>query len=179
MIYHRAVVALFVLAMLQVLGGMAISATITGTVKYEGEVPSFQEIKMDADPICLAKHAGPIFPETLVLGDSQTLANVLVWVKSGLAKKDYPVTQEPVVLDQEGCRYKPHVFGIRVGQQLRVDRLAHELRHGLPSALTDATEKAGLAVGDVDVRAPHRLYTIHRWAAACTDWPTAASPGPT
>ncbi|MFA5060070.1 MAG: carboxypeptidase regulatory-like domain-containing protein [Candidatus Omnitrophota bacterium] len=96
------------------------AGTVTGTVKYEGEVPKFAELKMDADPICLAKHSGPAYPDTLVLGDGNTMANVFVYVKSGLAKKDYPVPQEPVVIDQQGCQYSPHVFGVRVGQPLKI-----------------------------------------------------------
>ena len=103
------------------LGAVAAQAgTINGTVKYDGEVPSFKEIKMDADPICLTKHSGKVFPETLVVGEGNAMANVFVQVKSGLAKKQYPVPQEPVVLDQEGCRYTPHVAGVMVGQTLKI-----------------------------------------------------------
>ncbi len=98
----------------------AVSATVSGAIKYEGEVPSFAEIKMDADPICLAKHSGSIFPETLVLGDGNALANVFVYVKSGLAKKDYPAPADPVVVNQQGCQYAPHVFGVMVGQPLKI-----------------------------------------------------------
>ena len=56
------------------------AATLTGTVNYEGTVPTFKEIKMDADPICLTKHKEPVYPETLVLGDGNTMANVFVYV---------------------------------------------------------------------------------------------------
>lgn len=100
--------------------GVSAAATVTGIVKYDGDVPQFNEIKMDADPICLAKHTSAVFPETLVLGANKELANVLVVVKSGYAKKDYPVPTEPAVLDQEGCHYKPHVFVLRVGQPLKI-----------------------------------------------------------
>lgn len=96
------------------------AATITGTVKYDGEIPTFKEIKMDADPICLAKHTDKVFPETLVVGEGNVMANVFVQVKSGAAKKQYPAPQDPVVLDQEGCHYSPHVFGIMVGQTLKI-----------------------------------------------------------
>jgi len=96
------------------------AATISGTIKYEGEVPTFKPIKMDADPICLTKHTEPAMPQTLVLGEGKALANVFVRIKSGLAKKDYPVPQEPLVIDQEGCQYSPHVAGIMVGQTLKI-----------------------------------------------------------
>ena len=54
------------------------AATISGIAKYDGETPTFKPIKMDADPICLSKHAAPIMPENLALGDGNTLGNVFV-----------------------------------------------------------------------------------------------------
>lgn len=101
-------------------GSFSEAATITGTVKYDGAVPKFKEIKMDADPICLTHHKGPVYPQTLVLGEGNTLGNVFVHIKSGLAKKAYPAPTEPVVLDQKGCEYDPHVAGIMVGQTLKI-----------------------------------------------------------
>ena len=99
---------------------VADAATITGMVKYDGEAPVFKPIKMDADPICLTHHAEPVYPEALVLGDGNAMANVFVHVKGGLSKKDYPVPTEEVVVDQQGCKYTPHVFGARVGQTVKI-----------------------------------------------------------
>ena len=98
------------------------AAKITGTVKYEGTIPGFtkQEIKMDADPKCALHHGKPVYPETLVLGDGNTLANVFVHIKSGLPTKTYPTPTTPFVLTQEGCQYKPHVFGVISGQTLKI-----------------------------------------------------------
>ncbi len=111
--------AAFVFAFL-LLTSVSFAATITGTIIYDGEVPQFKEIKMDADPICLSKHTDAVFPETLVVGEGKTMANVFVRVKSGLAAKTYPVPATPVTLDQHGCHYRPHVFGIMVGQELKI-----------------------------------------------------------
>lgn len=96
------------------------AASISGTMKYEGEVPKFKEIKMDADPICLTHHTTPVYPQTLVLGEGNTMANVFVYVKNGLAKKDYPAPAEPVVIDQKGCEYTPHVAGVMIGQTVKI-----------------------------------------------------------
>ena len=63
------------------------AATITGTAVYDGKVPKFREIKMDADPVCVTHHSEKIFPETLVLGECQTMGNVFVRIVGGLAKK--------------------------------------------------------------------------------------------
>ena len=96
------------------------AANLSGAVTFSGSAPRFKAIKMDADPICLTKHTEPIYPETLVLGDGNTMGNVLIQIKSGLAKQAYPAPAEPVVLDQEGCQYTPHVAGVMVGQTLKI-----------------------------------------------------------
>lgn len=98
----------------------AYCATITGAVKYEGAAPKFKEIKMDADPICQSHHAEAVYPQTLVLGEGNTMANVFVHVKSGLPNQAYPAPTEPVVVDQKGCFYEPHVFGVMVGQPVKI-----------------------------------------------------------
>ena len=110
------------------------SASLSGTVVYEGAVPELPALKMDADPGCAKKHGGPVKAETLVLGAGNALANVFVWAKSGVAQGAWPVPGEPLVLDQRGCQYKPHVSGLMVGQTLKVlnsDQLLHNI-HSLP-----------------------------------------------
>ena len=55
--------------------------------------------------------------ETFV-GENGGLGNVFVYVKDGLGKYYFDVPTEPVTLDQQAACYKPHVFGVRVGQTL-------------------------------------------------------------
>ena len=112
----------------------ATAGAISGTIKYEGRVPSLPSIKMNADPGCLAKHKTPVKSEMLVLGDGNTMANILVHVKSGVPDKSYPTPSKPVVMDQNGCRYSPHVMGAMVGQEFKIlnsDGLLHNV-HALP-----------------------------------------------
>ena len=112
------------------------AATITGAVKYEGKPPQFEEIKMDADPVCLTHHNSPVYPQTLVLGEGNTMGYVFVHVVSGLPKKEYLPPSEPAVLDQKGCTYEPRVLGVMVGQPLKVlnpDGTLHNV-HGIPKA---------------------------------------------
>ncbi|OGX28339.1 MAG: hypothetical protein A2705_00960 [Omnitrophica WOR_2 bacterium RIFCSPHIGHO2_01_FULL_52_10] len=96
------------------------AATIVGVVKYDGAAPKFKEIKMDADPLCVEKHTSAVYPQTLVLGEGNTMANVFVHVKSGLPSQAHTAPTEPVVLDQKGCFYEPHVFGVMVGQPVKI-----------------------------------------------------------
>lgn len=122
----------------------AFAGTITGTVKFDGTAPKFKEIKMDADPICLTHHKEAVYPQTLVLGEGNAMANVFVYVKSGLAKKDYPVPAEPVVVDQKGCEYSPHVVGIMVGQTMKIlnpDGTLHNIH-----AMSKSNEEFNLAM---------------------------------
>ena len=42
--------------------------------------------------------------------------NVYVYVREGLGGKVYAPPTKPVVLDQKGCRYTPHVIAAMVGQ---------------------------------------------------------------
>jgi len=102
------------------LAGNAYAASISGTVTYQGDVPQFKEIKMDADPVCLTHHTTAVYPETLLLGEGGTMGNVFVQVVSGFPKKDYPVPSDPVVIDQKGCTYTPHVVGVRAGQTVKI-----------------------------------------------------------
>ena len=56
---------------------------------------------------------------------------MFVYVKDGLGAFGFPVPTEPVVLDQDKCRYTPRVLGVRVGQPLSIrnsDPLLHNVR---------------------------------------------------
>jgi plastocyanin len=116
--------------------GVAVAASsITGTVTFEGKAPTLKPLAMDADPACAKKHSGPVANEALVLGNGNTMGNIMVWVSKGVpAGKTYPAPKTPVVLDQNGCQYKPHVMGIMVGQTYRIlnsDGVLHNV-HTLP-----------------------------------------------
>ena len=113
-------------------GGRA--GTVTGTVVYEGKAPILKPVSVAAEPMCAKKHA-TVPNEVLVLGSGNTMANVLVRVVKGLpAGKTWPAPKEPVVMNQVGCQYVPHVMGIMVGQPFKVlnsDGILHNV-HALP-----------------------------------------------
>ncbi len=95
------------------------AATVTGKVSLEGTAPARQKLKMAADPVCLQQHAEPVLSEEVVANNG-ALQNVFVYVKEGLGAGSYPASISPVVLNQEGCTYHPHVFGIQVGQPFEI-----------------------------------------------------------
>lgn len=109
----------------------ASAASISGTIRYEGDrVPEMKKIDMSTEEKCRAHYSEPPVAETIVVGENNTLENVFVRVVGGLPDKEYPVPEEPVVLDQEGCRFRPHVIGIQVNQTLKIlnsDGLLHNV----------------------------------------------------
>ncbi len=113
----------------------ATTGVITGSIKLEGDAPKPEGIKMNADPVCVREGKGTT-TEFFVVGEGGSLQNVFVYVKDGLGNRTFQAAATPVVLDQKGCHYRPHVFGIQVGQSLEVvnsDPTLHNI-HALPKA---------------------------------------------
>lgn len=105
---------------------------ITGTITYEGTPPPARPLPMDSDPKCIPEPGTA--SEVLIVGPGQGVKNVFVYVKDGLGARTYAVPATPVMLDQKGCRYVPHVFGVQAGQTIQVsnnDTTLHNV-HALP-----------------------------------------------
>lgn len=112
----------------------ATAGTITGTVKLIGTAPKMPVIKMGADPACLKNNKGPVHADMVVVGKDNALANVVVYIKSGLGNYSYPTPTEAATLDQKGCMYYPHVVCLMAGQKFDVinsDPLTHNI-HVMP-----------------------------------------------
>lgn len=89
--------------------------SVSGSVKYDGAAPKAQKIDMSQDPACKGTNEA----ENIV-ADKGSLANVFVYVKDGLGNRTFDVPKDPVVLDQSGCRYHPHVLGVMAGQTVQI-----------------------------------------------------------
>lgn len=108
------------------------TASISGSITFTGTAPARARIRQDRE--CSALNADPVTSETVIVNENGTLKNVFIYVKEGLGEYNFAVPTEPVVMDQSGCMYKPHVFGIQVGQTMKIlnsDPLLHNL-HTLP-----------------------------------------------
>ena len=98
----------------------AATGEITGKVAFEGARPKLQEIYMNKDPECLRENQGrKVYVQDGEVNENGTLPNVFVYVKAG-GSGQAAVPKTPVVLDQQGCIFVPHVLGIMVGQTLKV-----------------------------------------------------------
>ncbi len=96
------------------------AGNITGTVRLEGQPPTFRPIDMSAEPECVKVNPTPVTPPIVVTGEHGALADVAVYVKSGLGRYKFDVPQTPLVLNQKGCMYEPRVLTLQVGQPLQV-----------------------------------------------------------
>lgn len=109
------------------------NATITGSVKFTGTPPTRRPIKQDNE--CSAMHTEPVLMENVVVNENGTLKWAFVYVKEGLGDRKFGVPAEPVLFDQKGCMYDPHVFGVQTGQNIKIlnsDPLLHNI-HALPN----------------------------------------------
>ncbi len=157
--------------------GLAVAAsTVTGTVTFAGKAPALKPLAMEAEPVCHKKHAGKPAPnEALVLGTGNTMGNIIVWVSKGLpAGKTWPAPTTPVVLDQDGCVYKPHVMGIMVGQTYRIlnnDGILHNI-HTLPKINPAFNRGQPAAVKEMTTNfpKPENMFQVkcdvHPWMSA-------------
>lgn len=156
--------------------GIALGASsVTGTVTFDGKAPNLRPLAMDADPACAKKHTTPVPNEALVLGNGNTMGNIMVWVSKGLpAGKTWPAPKTPVTLDQQGCQYHPHVMGIMVGQQYKIlnsDGILHNV-HALPTInkqfnrAMPATLKEASATFDKPEDMFHIKCDVHPWMSA-------------
>jgi plastocyanin len=91
-----------------------VGGIVRGKVTVVGWTPS----AAPANAVKCGDHTLRVGDESVVVSSNGLLSNAIVYLKSR------PVSAansaEPVVLDQVGCIYKPHVVALRTGQVLRV-----------------------------------------------------------
>jgi plastocyanin len=100
-------------------------ATVSGTVKFDGTAPKPAKIDMSQDPACKGTNEA----ENIVVSGGD-LANVFVYVKDGLGNRSFDVPKDPVTIDQQGCKYHPHVLGLMTGQNVQIkndDQTTHNI----------------------------------------------------
>jgi len=91
----------------------ATAGGVSGIVLLRGTPPARVKIDMSMDPAC-SLAPGDNFTEQYVV-DKGHLANVFVYIKSGLPGSSAPTGAAPVRVDQKGCRFVPHVAAVQQG----------------------------------------------------------------
>jgi plastocyanin len=107
---------------------------LDGTFLYKGTPPTPAKIKPEKDPEFCGKH--DLVEEALVVNKQNNgLANVVVYLFDTGKPKIHPdydnAAKDKVTVDNENCRFSPHVLGIRVGQTLVIgnkDPIAHNTK---------------------------------------------------
>lgn len=111
------------------------AGTISGVVKFEGTAPPREPIDMSAVPDCMKMAKGEQnYKEDVVVNDGKVeYAFLFLDVKDA-----YEIPAETAVIDQQGCRYHPHVMGIQAGQKFDIkssDTTSHNVHWiGRPDA---------------------------------------------
>jgi plastocyanin len=101
----------------------SIGGSIAGKVTLNGTPPRARTIDMSKEPNCAKANTAPVTTESVIVRAGGALENVVVFISSGMAGD--ASTGAPVVLDQSGCRYTPHVVALRIGQQLEIRNSDH------------------------------------------------------
>jgi plastocyanin len=95
-------------------------STVSGKIALSGKAPEARVLRVsNSDPLCMPE-GGTLRSEVIVAGPNNELQNVFVYVKDGLGDRTFPAPKTPVHLDQVGCKYTPHVFGVQVGQPVEI-----------------------------------------------------------
>jgi plastocyanin len=121
------------------------AGNVVGQVTIEGAVPANPPARIEADPYCAQQNPNGATLENFVLNDGG-LENDFVYVKGGLDTYYFEVPAEPVKLDQQACRYRPHVLGVRAGQKLAIsnsDDTMHNV-HAMPHTNTQWNQSQAL-----------------------------------
>jgi hypothetical protein len=110
-------------------------ATVKGVVKFDGKVPQPKLISMAADPVCSKQHPSPAMTQDVMADPQGNLQNVVVFVSEGLGERTFDAPTQPVIVEQKGCMYQPHVLAVRANQPLEVvndDPTSHNI-HPIPT----------------------------------------------
>lgn len=148
---------------------------IRGRVFFHGPHPARRLIDTAACPQCAQVTDGPLYDDSLVINDDGTLQYVVVSISAGLpAGARFSIPQEPVVLNQKGCMFRPHVIATMVGQAIVVknsDPLLHSV-HSMDAEQSPAFDFAQPTLGSRRVEPLQVVETfrvkcdLHPWMSA-------------
>ena len=142
--------------------------TISGIVRYDGDVPRPRTI--------------PVADDAASCGATQLIQTVSVGVQGGLAavvvslldigRGAAPADSDPV-LDQRGCRFRPHVLLAPVGSAVSVlnsDPLTHNVHTAaFENRSVNRSQPAGLDVIELSFNAAEKVKVkcdLHPWMSA-------------
>ncbi len=98
-----------------------VCGAVEGRIKHTGPPPVLERLGVETNPECSAHYQGQTaYQETVVVGPDGGVANVFVYVKSGLDPKwKFPTPKTEVKIANEKCVYVPRVSGAMHGQDVK------------------------------------------------------------
>lgn len=101
--------------------------TISGVVKFEGDMPEMKVLEITKDQeVCAATEK---YDEALVVGEGNALKNTIVYLIDISQGKDFDKATK-LEIDQKGCQFTPHVQIVPVGVRLTMlnsDKVNHNV----------------------------------------------------
>src|SRR5580658_5893321 len=156
----------------------AAAGDLSGKVTLKGTPPPPKTIEYD--DTCSKLHPTVLTTRHYVVGKDNGLANVFVYISKGMEGKKFTPPTDVVELNQVGCNYDPYVFGVMVGQPVRIknsDPLMHNI-HAMPNAAGNTEFNfAEPTAGDVNdtkwtesIKSPEVMVKlkcdVHQWMFA-------------
>ncbi len=119
------------------------TGSVSGMISLVGKAPAKVAIDTSMDPAC-GLTGGQVYSEQYVVNGGK-VANVFVYVKSGpwaaMQAQATGAGLQPVVMDQKGCQYVPHVIGVMRGGYVAFknsDVTMHNI-HTMPAVVGNET----------------------------------------
>ena len=129
------------------------AGSVTGRIVFRGDAPTRAKVDLTPDPFCHEAHGdGMVEQIGITVGADNGLADVFVQL-TGVPDEKYETPETPVVLDQVGCTYVPHVFGVMTKQDVEIRNSDATLHNVHPTP--DRNKEFNLAMpnkGDVQTR---------------------------
>jgi hypothetical protein len=155
------------------------TGSFSGTIVLDGDAPQLDPLVKAGDEAVKDKEvcgAADVPDQSLVVGEGNGIANVFVYLRRAPKGYKSEVPEEPVVLDQKGCVFLPHVALIHAGQKVLVkssDPIQHNI-HTFPNRnqgtnlLINPNDQTGIEiVYDRPETEPIQVKCdIHAWMAS-------------
>ena len=110
------------------------AGSVSGSIRYLGPRPTPMLVDMSNEPACVSANRGKVYADSIVVGAGNGLGDAFVYIEKGLEGKTFAPAPSPVIIDQKGCWFRPHVFGVQTGQTLQIinsDPVTHNI-HPMP-----------------------------------------------
>ncbi|NDC63501.1 MAG: methylamine utilization protein [Planctomycetia bacterium] len=149
--------------------------SVKGRFEFGGQPVAAAELKADKDVDVCGKHK--LLAEELVVGADKGLANVVVFVRDKGIKVHPDLAaakSEKVVLDNQGCRFQPHVAVVQTGQPFVIknsDTVGHNsniatLKNPPSNSLIPQASESPITFNSEEAIPSQVTCNIHPWMKA-------------